>query len=131
TDRTISFNLKSGVHIFGGFYGGETDKNQRVPDATPTVLTGDLQENDSPLEPYGIRYNYTAPNDSLSIDNSYHVMTCNSLNSTSLIDNIITTSGHANGTTNNQNKGAGIFINNCANYLYLTTLTIIGNAAYQ
>lgn len=131
TDRTISFNLKSGVHIFGGFYGGETDKNQRIPDATPTVLTGDLSANDSPLEPYGYRYYYTAPTDPLSIDNSYHVMTCNSLSSTTVVDNIYITSGHANGTINNQNKGAGIFINNCANYLWLTNLTIIGNGANQ
>lgn len=131
TDRTISFNLKSGVHIFGGFYGGETDKTQRIPDATPTVLTGDLKANDSPLEPYGYRYYYTAPTDSLSIDNSYHVVTCTSLSATTVVDNIFITSGHANGTNNNQNIGAGIFINNCANYLWLTNLTIIGNGANQ
>ena len=131
TDRSISFNLKSGVHIFGGFYGGETDKDQRIPDATPTVLTGDLLGNDSPLEPYGYRYYFTAPTDPLSIDNSYHIMTCNSLSSNTVVDNIFITSGHANGTTNNQNKGAGIFIYNCANYLFLTNLTIIGNGANQ
>lgn len=131
TDRTISFNLKSGVHIFGGFYGGETDKTQRIPDATPTVLTGDLKANDSPLEPYGYRYYYTAPTDPLSIDNSYHVVTCTSLSATTVVDNIFITSGHANGSNNNQNKGAGIFIYNCANYLWLTNLTIIGNGANQ
>jgi hypothetical protein len=131
TDRTISFQLKSGVHIFGGFYGAETDINQRIPDATPTVLTGDLLSNDSPLEPYGYRYYYTAPDDPLSLDNSFHVMTCNAISATTVVDNIFITSGHANGTTNNQNNGAGMWVNNCSNYLWLTNLTIIGNSAYQ
>jgi len=131
SDRAISFVLKSGVHIFGGFYGAETDIDQRIPDATPTVLTGDLLANDSPLEPYGIRDYYTAPDNPLSLDNSYHVMTCNTLSTPTVVDNIIITSGHANGTTNNQNKGAGMLVNNCSNNLWLTNLTIIGNGAYQ
>jgi len=131
SDRTISFVIQSGVHIFGGFYGAETDIDQRIPDATPTVLTGDLLANDSPLEPYGIRDYYTAPDNPLSLDNSYHVMACNMLSATTVVDNIIITSGHANGTTNNQNKGAGMLVNNCSNYLWLTNLTIIGNGADQ
>ncbi len=131
SDRTISFVLKSGVHIFGGFYGAETDIDQRIPDATPTVLSGDLLANDSPLEPYGYRYYHTAPNDPISLDNSFHVMSCNAISATTVVDNIFITSGHANGTTNNQNKGAGMWVNNCSNFLWLTNLTIIGNSAYQ
>ncbi len=42
TDRTISFELKNGVAIYGGFAGTETLRTQRNPATNVTVLSGDI-----------------------------------------------------------------------------------------
>ena len=42
TDRAISFVLKTGVAIYGGFAGGETLLSQRNLVANPTILSGDI-----------------------------------------------------------------------------------------
>ena len=37
-----SFTLKEGISLYGGFAGGETEREQRKPDSNVVVLTGDL-----------------------------------------------------------------------------------------
>ena len=41
-----TFPLKSGVSVYGGFAGNETERNQRNPAVNVTVLSGDIQGND-------------------------------------------------------------------------------------
>lgn len=41
TDRTVSFTIPHGVHVYGGFMGTETRRGQRV-DGHTTVLSGDI-----------------------------------------------------------------------------------------
>ena len=42
TDRTISFSMKEGVAIYGGFAGGEATLSSRDIAANITILSGDL-----------------------------------------------------------------------------------------
>ena len=41
-DRTISFELKDGVHYYGGFVGNETELSQRDWNTNKTILSGDI-----------------------------------------------------------------------------------------
>ncbi|HWZ86999.1 MAG TPA: hypothetical protein VN032_12405, partial [Thermoanaerobaculia bacterium] len=41
-DRTISFALKNGVGVYGGFNGTETQRSQRNPAVNVTILSGDI-----------------------------------------------------------------------------------------
>lgn len=78
TDRTISFGMKSGVGIYGGFAGTETARDQRDRDANRTTLSGEVG----------------APRSS---DNSYHVVSANNVDGTGVLDGFTITRGFANG----------------------------------
>ena len=47
-DRSRSFVIHSGQQVYGGFRAGATSLAERDPGAYPTVLSGDLNENDTP-----------------------------------------------------------------------------------
>ena len=78
TDRTLSFQLKSGVAIFGGFAGTETSRQQRDWAGNVTILSGELG---------------AAGNS----DNSYHVVTGSGVDGTVVLDGFTITGGNANG----------------------------------
>jgi hypothetical protein len=46
-DLTATFQLKAGVAIYGGFEGGETSLDDRDWLTNPTILSGDLDGNDT------------------------------------------------------------------------------------
>lgn len=94
--RAVSFPLKTGVGIYGGFAGGESSLALRPAfGANPSVLSGDLAGNDTPL---GNR-----------IDNSYHVIYAVDTDASAILDGFEIYGGNANGNFN-LDVGAGIFV---------------------
>ena len=107
-DRTISFNLKNGVAIYGGFAGTETLLSQRNASTHETILSGDL----------GAAHYLS--------DDSYHVVVASTTNSTARLDGFTITFGNADGTGVSSN-GGGIFIDSASPSL--RNLNILGNLA--
>ncbi len=95
TDRTISFALKNGVGIYGGFNGTETARSQAKPALNVTTLSGNIGD------------------PAASNDNSYHVVTAaNTVTSTGVLDGFTITGGQADGAPANSNdRGAGMWDN--------------------
>jgi predicted outer membrane repeat protein len=82
TDRTVSFALKDGVAIYGGFAGTESLRSQRDFEANITILSGDLNGDDIGF----------TNND----ENSHQVTTGSSTNHTAVLDGFTITGGNAN-----------------------------------
>ena len=80
--REISFQLKGGVALYGGFAGWETELDQRDWIANETILSGDLNGNDQP----GFQY---------MGENSYHVLYGELLEGEATIDGFVIQSGNA------------------------------------
>jgi len=79
TARTDTFQLISGLAVYGGFVGTETALGQRNPTAYPTILSGDI----------GTIGDNT--------DNIYHVVTGSGTDSTAILDGFTIDAGSANG----------------------------------
>ena len=92
TTRTVSFVLKSGVSIYGGFNGTETALTQRNFTSNVTILSGDI----------GVVGNYT--------DDSYHVVTGTGLTSATTLDGFTIEYGYANSVSTNDYFGGGIYL---------------------
>ena len=78
-DRTATFQLISGVALYGGFpYGADPNWNDRDPNSYETILSGDIN----------------TPGD--ANDNSYHVVTGGGTDATAILDGFTITAGNAN-----------------------------------
>jgi len=85
-ERSRSFVLSNHVALFGGFYGGETEKGQRDPDYNPVILSGELGQP-------GIS------------DNTLHVVVANQVNVGSVLDGVTITRGNANIASTSADSG--------------------------
>lgn len=129
--RCKSFVLKSGVALYGGFAGTETDLSQRETEELPfyftnaTILSGEISN---------------TPTD--FADNAYHVVYAATA-SDFILDGFTITGGYGNRNAyNNEQRGAGIFmggsnetnhstnsvVRNCL--FYQNTANLNGGAAY-
>ena len=86
TDRTISFQLKDGVELYGGFAGNETELSQRKWRVNTTILSGDI----------GVAEDNT--------DNSIHVISSvgtieSPISSSTILDGFIVEKGYASITS--------------------------------
>jgi len=120
-DRTATFTMIDGVEMYGGFAGTETTLGQRDWTTNVTVLSGDIEQNDT-TDPNGI------VTDVANIDgsNAYHVMTGGGTDSSAVLDGFTVTAGNANGSDPDY-KGGGIY--NYSSSPTLTNVTFSGNQA--
>jgi uncharacterized repeat protein (TIGR01451 family) len=126
TARTDTFTLKNGVAIYGGFAGTETARSGRDWQVNLTILSGDIDNNDTDIDGDGIIE--PGDGDSLQGANSYHVVTGSFNDSTAVIDGFIITGGQADGTYPN-NTGGGMYNNYSSPTI--TYVVLSGNTASQ
>ncbi|MAT41461.1 MAG: hypothetical protein CL609_03895 [Anaerolineaceae bacterium] len=107
-DRTDSFHLVPGVALYGGFVGNELTREERDWEVNLTILSGDIDENDSNTDGDFI----AETSADLVGDNSYHVVyvdgTIASIFDTTIFDGFIITAGMANGSEFND-RGGGFY----------------------
>ncbi|RPJ26487.1 MAG: glycosyl hydrolase family protein, partial [Chloroflexi bacterium] len=96
TDRTISFTLRNGISIYGGFTGVETEREQRDPAANVTILSGDLNGDDVDFINNG--------------ENSYHVVIGSGTDGSAVLDGFTIRGGNANGA-DPDDSGGGMYNN--------------------
>ncbi len=89
-DRRNFFPLKSGVAVYGGFAGTEMARDERSPDRNLTVLSGDIDDNDSP------KFNGCAVKVSaIAGANSYNVVGSSGTDDTAVLDGFTICNGSA------------------------------------
>ncbi|MEZ4629516.1 MAG: hypothetical protein R2880_02140 [Deinococcales bacterium] len=130
-DRALSFNLKEGMKLYGGFAGTESAESERNPATNVTILSGDIDKNDTNTDGDNIA------NTSADIQgsNSYHVVvadgTITPITSVTLIDGFVVTAGMADGDSDR--AGGGMYCNgngidkDCSPSL--SRISFIGNQA--
>ena len=127
-DRSAAFTVKSDMAIYGGFAGTETLLGQRNPAANPTVLSADIDNNDTSVN--GI----DADASKIVGNNSYHVVvldgTTGTISSSTILDGLTITGGKADGASAQQDRGGGVLCNTTCDAT-LSNLYFAGNnAAY-
>lgn len=101
-DRTASFDLGSGLRLYGGFMGNETLLSARPTVLRPTILTGDI----------GVQLE--------SSDNSHHVVVMRNIFRAATLDGFTVRDGRADQTGWPHNSGGGLLnegamtINRCS-----------------
>jgi predicted outer membrane repeat protein len=84
--RSDSFVTKSGVRVYGGFAGGEIEKDERDAVNNPTILSGEI-------------------GGAAATDNCFHVVRAESSNTSAVLDALTITRGYANGGGNDSHGG--------------------------
>ena len=110
----ISFAIANGVAVYGGFAGSENARDQRDPTANLTVLSGDIDNNDS-TDADGV----DADESHIVGNNSQHVVSLTNAGSTTVLDGFTVTGGFANLTV-----GGGLW---CMCSAMLSRLAFSGN----
>ena len=109
SNRSASFQMKSGVAIYGGFPAEGGDDTSRDWQLNKTYLSGDI------VVPGNIN------------DNCYHVVTAINVDVTGSLDGFYVVNGNANSETWPDNTGGGIYLSNAAPTL--TNVTFSDNTA--
>ncbi len=122
--KTETFTLIEGVEIYGGFPTGGSNFVDRDWDLHQTILSGDLDDNDTNTNGIVMSFSDTAG------DNAFNVVTGNpaiSYTLATVLDGFVVTAGQTENTTTGDNsEGAGIRFESNASPT-LRNLWIVGN----
>ncbi len=117
TDRTATFQLKSGVAIYGGFPADGGGWDTRDWETHLTTLSGDI----------GVIGE--------SSDNSYHVLFGMWIDSLAVLDGLTISAGNANGDEYPQSYGGGIYIDSSSpiltNVIFSDNVASFGGGMYN
>jgi hypothetical protein len=89
-DRSVSFDLVSGVALYGGFDGTETELEQRDWEANETILSGNVGDEEN------------------SSDNSYHIIRATSVQDV-IVDGFTARFGRADGPFQDEEIGGALY----------------------
>lgn len=113
TNREYTFNLESGVALYGGFPARGGDWHTRNWQQHLTILSGEIGNQNS------------------RSDNSYHVVTAKNVDNTAILDGFKITHGYA---SFEHNEGGGLYISNSSpqlrNLLIFENFADVGGGAY-
>ncbi|MFN8473726.1 MAG: choice-of-anchor Q domain-containing protein [Anaerolineae bacterium] len=117
-DRSATFQLKSGVAVYGGFTSGQSSLSQRNanPATNGTVLSGDLNGDDG-------------PNFANHGENSDHVVTGSGTDRYAVLDGFTISGGNANDSSYTCPAACGGGMVNDGGSPTLTNVTFSGNSA--
>lgn len=100
-DREASFKLKAETTICGGYAGlGAAEPNPWDPNTSVTILSGDIDRNDTDEDPNSKQ------------GNSLNVVTCEGLDNRAVLEGVVVTGGHADAPRSHsrlQAQGGGLF----------------------
>ena len=105
-DQTISFRMRNGVKMYGGFEGSETTLSERNWTQNTTILSGNIGAVDTRL------------------DNSLHVVTAFSVNSNSVLDGFTISDGY-----NTDDLGGGMLVSDAIGTI--PTEPVIENCTFE
>ena len=121
--RTAHFTLKNGVAVYGGFAGNETQRNQRNWLSNVTILSGDIDGNDT-TDPNGV----VTTTVNINGNNAYNVVLSPiGTDGTAVLDGFVITAGQANSSNYPYYNGGGMY--NSGGNPTLTNVTFSGNTA--
>ncbi len=112
--RSQSFNLRNNLALYGGFQGNETLLSQRNPAANASILSGDLNADDT--------------GDLNREDNSFHVLR-SVTSGFPVVDGLTITAGNANGSTLLDQSGGGCLITDALGGAHFMNCRFVGNRA--
>lgn len=116
-----TFELKSGVAVYGGFPESGGTWEQRDWQAYPTILSGDLDDND--ITENGVVTDVA----NITGNNATHVVSAHGVDATAVLDGFTITGGKAEGNWPESN-GGGMYIDGGSPTL--SNLVLSGNTAF-
>lgn len=114
TERYKTFFITKGMSVYGGFAGTEDSLHQRDPMLHPTILSGDIDNNDNNSDGNGIAEKVS----DVQGANAYHVVTLKNVNASVLLDGLTVTAGAAE-----LKEGGGLWVTN-GGVQYATVLAV-------
>jgi predicted outer membrane repeat protein len=106
--REATFQVPDGVALYGGFAGTELSRDERNWVVNPTILSGDIDNNDINMDGNCIAET-TAD---IAGNNAYHVVYTQNVNAFARIDGFIITAGYANSAVvSDPNQDGGAWYN--------------------